>query len=399
MSQPIHVKNHPFPFLLYLEWVLLAIALITEVLPTRLPRLYHSSVLTMLMLFSFAGMGLQLPAGKLVNKLVYTGVEILLILSSSMAGGRAIRLFPMLHLVLVMRSCLIFPLPGRLGVAGVSFFLSLLTLRQRFFKLSVSPAAAERLRFIPFLFTLLFGLVLVFVLLLMNALIAERQQREKLAIANQQLRQYAAQIEDQATLQERNRIAREIHDALGHSLTALNLQLETAIKLWKADPTRAREFLEQAKQLGSQALKDVRQSVSAMRHDPLQGRSLELAIADLCQEFSRSTGITPICDLDLQVPITAEIEMAVYRIVQEALTNISKFAQATEVKLTLQSTSSQLDLSITDNGQGFKLDQNTSGFGLQSMRDRALALNGTLKIETAPLAGCCITVNIPRSVP
>ncbi len=395
MSRPIKIHNHPFQFLLYLEWSLLAIAVWTELLPTPFLRLYRSPLLTVLSIAGFGVMGLRLPTGKQVYKILYTAVEFLLILSTGFTGGRAIRLFPLLYLILVIRSCLIFQLPGRLVVTCLSFTLFLLTLMRRFFRLSAPPILQERLRFIPLSFALLFGLSLVFVLLLMNAVIAERQSREKLAIANEQLRQYAQRIEDQATLQERNRIARDIHDSLGHSLTALNLQLETALKLWQSNPAKAQTFLAQAKNLGSQALQEVRQSVWAMRSDPLKGRSLEQAIASLAEDFHRSTGISPTCLIQLTHPIPANVSTAIYRIVQEALTNISRYADATLVKIQLSATTTNLQLIVEDNGRGFNLDQNTTGFGLQSMRDRTGALGGEFNINSAPAQGCTVTAKIP----
>jgi signal transduction histidine kinase len=394
VNRPIQPHNHPFPFLLYLEWALLAIAFWTELLPNPNFRVARFPLLTLLSIIGFGLMGLRLPTGKPIYKIIYTTIEILLILLTSLTGSRSIRLFPFLYLLLVTRSCLIFALPGRLIVTGLSFTFFLLTLQQRFYRIPPPRMAQERLRFFPLNLVLLFGLVLVFVLLLMNAVLAERQSREKLAIANEQLRKYALRIEDQATLQERSRIAREIHDSLGHSLTALNLQIETALKLWLSDSNRAYAFLAQAKNLGSQALQDVRQSVSALR-DPLLGRSLERAIASLAEEFERSTGITPIYQIQLADPVPTEVSTAIYRIVQEALTNISRYAAATEVKIQLQVIENHLKLIITDNGKGFQLNQNTTGFGLQSMRDRTLALGGKLNIITAPNSGCTILADIP----
>lgn len=390
----IQIHNHPFKFLLYLEWVLLAIAILTELIPTPFPKIHRFGLLTILNIVGFGLMGLRLPTGKLSDKILYTAIEILLILSTGMTRIRAIRLFPLLYLILVIRSCLIFQRTGRLAVTSLSFTLFLLTVMRRFQRISAPPLLQERLRFVPFSFALLFGLSLVFVLLLMNAVISERQSREKLAIANDQLRQYAKAIENQATLQERTRIAREIHDSLGHSLTALNLQLEIALKLWESNPTKAQTFLAQAKSLGSQALQEVRQSVSTMRSDPLQGRSLEIAIASLAQDFHR-TGILPNYQIQLTHPIPLDVSTAVYRIVQEALTNISKYAQATQVKIQLNATATNLLLTVEDNGKGFNLSQNTTGFGLQSMRDRTAALGGYFNINSTLGQGCTITANIP----
>lgn len=403
VKHPIHFQSHSFRLLLYLEWMLIGMAAFSEILPTP-PRYhsYHFPLLSILIITGFGLMGLKLPQGKTILKVFYTGIEFGLILLPIVLNIKSIRFFPLLCLVVVIRGCQIFPPPGRLLVAGLAFFSFLVTLFFRpnnfIFRTRPRPLSQEQITFtvlnLKLNALLTFGLTLMFVLLLINALLAERQSREKLAIANEQLRQYAQRIEDQATLQERNRIAREIHDSLGHSLTALNLQMETAMKLWQSNPTKAHTFLAQAKKLGSQALQEVRQSVSAMR-DPLQGRSLEQAIALLAEEFYRSNGVLPTCRIGLLHPIPDEISIAIYRIVQEALTNISRYAMATEVKIQLDASITNLQLMVQDNGRGFSLEQNTTGFGLQSMRDRTQALGGNFQINSSPFQGCTITANVP----
>ncbi|MCC5650190.1 sensor histidine kinase [Nostoc sp. XA013] len=415
MSRPIQIKKHPFPSLLYLEWILLSITALIAVIPPpvrRRPKLPELTIcglfpdlsicnllpeLSIYSLIVFALMGLKLPTSSNRNKIIYTIFGILLILITGLFGERFARLFPFLYIILVTRSCLIFKLPGRLFVTSLSFTLFLFTtqLKYQMFNFQASPQAQERFRFLSLNWSLVFGLSLVFVLLMMNAVLSERHSREKLAIANEKLRQYAMQIENQATLEERNRIAREIHDSLGHSLTALNLQLETALKLWQSNPGKAETFLATAKELGSKALNDVRQSVSTMRSNPLQEQSLERAIASLAESFHRSNGILPIYQINLEYPLPPEINTAIYRITQESLTNISKYAYATEVKLELATARGNLRLIIQDNGRGFDLGQNTTGFGLHSMRDRTLALGGEFNINSAPGSGCKITVNIP----
>jgi signal transduction histidine kinase len=396
MSRPIQINNHPFRFLLYLEWILLIVAALSEALPYPFRRLPREPILMIGSIVGFGILGLRMPTGKHIYKILYTSLEILLILLTVGAGG--IRLFPLFYIVLVIRSCLIFELPGRLVVTGLSFYLFLFTLMGWLNTFPARPALQERLRYLLLGYTLLFGLSLAFVLLLMNAILTERQSREKLALAHEQLREYALRIESQATLQERNRIARDIHDSLGHSLTALNLQLETALKLWTVDPAKATNFLVQAKRLGSTALQDVRHSVSALRSDPLQGRSLEEAIASLAEELHHSTNISPTCNIRLRRPIPPDLATVIYRIIQEAITNICKYANATEVKIQLQASPTQLDLMIQDNGRGFQVNQNISGFGLQGMRERTLAQGGQFEIDSAPGAGCRITAKftLPR---
>ena len=154
-------------------------------------------------------------------------------------------------------------------------------------------------------------------------------------------------------------------------------------------------FLATAKELGSKALQDVRQSVSTMRSHPLQEQSLEQAIKNLAADFQRSTGILPSCQISIISPLSMEVRTPIYRVIQESLTNISKYAQATEVQLELTTTLETVKLTIQDNGRGFDLEQNTTGFGLKSMRDRTLALGGEFHIHSSNNHGCQIIVDIP----
>ncbi|BAY83326.1 periplasmic sensor signal transduction histidine kinase [Calothrix parasitica NIES-267] len=405
MNSAINVKNHPFKFLLYLEWVLLGFAAIASIVPIPLQRFPTKfPELTVISLAIFGLMGLRIPTNRRSSKIIYTACEIFLILITNSFGGRTSRLFPFLNLILVTRSCLIFKLPGRLVVAALSFSLFLFTFRKRFHRLPLRglrqarpPLFHGKFFFFQFSFVLLFVLALVFVLLLMNAVLSERKSREKLAAANKKLRQYALKIENQATLEERNRIAREIHDSLGHSLTALNLQLETGTKLLNSNPEKAKDFLVRAKGLGSQALKDVRESVSTMRSDPLQEKFLETSINTLVENFHHSTNIQPNYQINLFYPIPRDVSTAIYRIIQESLTNISKYAEATEVNLEITTVATNLHLIIEDNGKGFDLTKNTTGFGLQSMRDRTLALEGDFNIESFIGKGTKIKIDIPLS--
>lgn len=365
--------------------------------------------------------------GRASTKFLYTILELLLVWLAISQGGWALR-FPLLYLIIVIRSCLIFEFLGRLIVAGLVFLSFLFTLLLRLgqergrrfpkpspFWNSVMPRPPHHHPFprgehpprvdpehigsivlhLTLSNTFLFGLVLVFVLLLINALLAERNSRQKLAIAHEQLRQYALQIEDQATLQERNRIAREIHDSLGHALTAQSIQLENALVFCPSNAEKTKEFLSEAKRLGANALKEVRQSVSALRSNLLQEESLEAAIADLVESFQTMTTLQPDCTINIKEFINPQVKTAIYRIVQEALTNIYKHSAATQVTIQVIAEMGQLHLWLKDNGSGFNLEQNTTGFGLQGMRERTLALGGQFSIVSAPNQGTQIKVMIP----
>jgi signal transduction histidine kinase len=243
--------------------------------------------------------------------------------------------------------------------------------------------------------TLMFGLGLFLMVVLISTLLRERKTQEELASAHRQLQQFAQQVEDLAAVQERNRIAREIHDALGHSLTALNVQLQTAVKLWKHDPDQAQPFLDQAQRLGVNVMQEVRHSVNALREDARNNTPLEVAITSLVEDFRQGIGIPVTTEIDLRSPLPASTVKALYRIVQEALTNICKHSQATAVEIQVSTTTNHLCLSIRDNGRGFPPERQTAGFGLQSMRQRTIALSGRFYIDSAPGLGCQITVELP----
>ncbi len=394
--------NHPFRLMLYLEWILLGITLLGLIRPV--PHRFDTSTLPLafLTLILFGLMGLRLPTGNMGSKLIYTGAEFGLLLITFLLNERTI-FFPLAGVIIVIRSCLIFPQMGRFIVTGLVLITSLVMMFQQG---SPPPPRRPPLDRMPtdFANTILtlklntavtFGLTLLFTLLLVNALLAERQSREKLWQANKQLRQYALRIEDQATLQERNRIAREIHDALGHTLTAQSIQLENALLFLPPEAEKTQSFLQEAQQLGARALQEVRRSISTLRSNPLRGQSLSGAIAQSLQEFHQNTGIKPDFTIQLANALPTEINTALYRILQEALTNIYKHSGANQVSIHLQQQPETIELEIEDNGQGFDPAGNTTGFGLQGMRERTAALGGRFLITSHPGSGCRIKISIP----
>jgi signal transduction histidine kinase len=420
VNRLLQVKTHPFRLLLYLEWILLVITILGELpwesIPSLGTLLGESSqtsklppyfwLLNIICIIGFGFMGLRLPRSTTASKWLYTALELGIIwLVTALGNWRIYFLSP--YLIVVIRSCLIFQPTGRLlatGLVFLSFLLSLVISVKDLPAIQLEltqpkPVTLNQIR-IWFIISnintaFLFGLVLIFVLMLVNALLAERQSRQKLILAHNQLRQYALRIEDQATLQERNRIAREIHDSLGHTLTAQSIQLENALLFCHSNPDKTQEFVSKAKQLEAVALKEIRQSISTLRSDPLQGKNLESALATLIEDFGVRTNIALDSTIHLTQPVTSEVKTAIYRIIQEALTNISKHSQATQVTLKLQITPEYLHLVIKDNGIGFNPEQNTTGFGLQGMQERTLALGGHFHLSSEMGMGCHVNVNIP----
>ncbi|MBD2724829.1 sensor histidine kinase [Nostoc sp. FACHB-892] len=393
MSLLLPIRPNPFRFLLYTEWVMLtccgSLAVIEGLKNQSIP-VQHVLILVLLGL-----MGLRLPSGHAWVKVLYTAIAILLIFSGTVLGY--LHILPTLYLIVVIRSCFLFESLGRLVIAGLCFILFLVHQVQYLqnVMLIVPPEQQEQFWMHQLAEMLMFALGLFLVLQLVNILLVEQKTRKQLSVAHEQLQQYALQIEDLAAVQERNRIAREIHDSLGHALTALNVQIQTVVRLWSVDPTSAESFLAQAQRLGEMAMKEVRQSVSALREDVRQDQPLEEAIASLVEDFRQGTGLSPSTKISLEVIVPLPIVKTLYRIVQEALTNICKYAQATEVKIQVVATNNSVNLLIEDNGKGFSVNEKRSGFGITGMQERVAALEGYFHLETELGSGCKITVELP----
>ena len=209
-----------------------------------------------------------------------------------------------------------------------------------------------------------------------------------------------------ATIEERNRLAREIHDTLAQGLAAITLQLETADALADARPQRARTAVQRALALARSNLEEARRSVMDLRAAPLQGYTLPEALKILIRDQSAEQveafpQLHYIYSPEPDFPaLPARIETSVYRIVQEALTNVRKHANAQHVEMTLTATDQLLHLAIQDDGQGFEPDIVTQTsrhkhFGLTGINERVKLLNGTIRIQSEPGAGTRLDVRVP----
>lgn len=213
--------------------------------------------------------------------------------------------------------------------------------------------------------------------------------------ANEQLRAAYRQAEELAATQERNRIAREIHDTIGHSLTVVNMQLETAKALIANDSEKALDFLDKAQSVTKKGLSDIRASVASLRASPLDGRSLAEAIEELL-ETSESGGLATRFELQgTPEKLGSAVEATLYRTVQEALTNVRKHASASTVDVSLcYEGEDRVDLSVSDDGKG--CSEVEGGFGLIGIRERIQLLDGEVAFSTSPGKGFQLKVSVPR---
>jgi len=227
-----------------------------------------------------------------------------------------------------------------------------------------------------------------------EARIKAEELARQLEVANRQLAEYASQAEELAATQERNRLAREIHDNLGHYLTIVNVQIEAAKVTSESDPSRALDALNKAQELARKGLTSVRESVAALRVSPVEGRSIDEAIADLIEE-SRVAGVqTEFKVIGDEKPVESKSALALYRVVQEGLTNVRKYANASRVDVELDfSSPGTIRLKLRDDGVG--AEDTDGGFGLIGLRERVQLLGGEFEIQTQPGQGFQIDVTLP----
>jgi two-component system NarL family sensor kinase len=200
-------------------------------------------------------------------------------------------------------------------------------------------------------------------------------------------------------VEERNRLAREIHDTLAQGLAGIVLQLETADALLetRGSSGRARQAVGQALSLARASLEEARRSVHDLRTAPLEGRTLGEALASLVPEWAAKGGLSAdFAATNGNRPLPVRLEAGLYRIAQEALTNIVRHARAQHLAVRLEITSQRVRLTIEDDGQGFDVEHIPRGrYGLLGLRERVKLLNGDLTIESDAGAGTRIEVAIP----
>jgi two-component system sensor histidine kinase UhpB len=192
---------------------------------------------------------------------------------------------------------------------------------------------------------------------------------------------------------ERNRIARELHDEVGQTLTGVMLQVEgLAAKI----PEELREQLDELRETARSGTEDVRRIARQLRPEALEDLGLQSALAALSTAFGEQAGIKVNRRLETSVALSEEEELVVYRVAQEALTNVARHAEATQVELRLDHRRDEaVLLTIRDDGRGIHPGALPSSRGIRGMRERAMLIGAELEIDSGPDRGTAINLSIP----
>ena len=227
--------------------------------------------------------------------------------------------------------------------------------------------------------------IVLFVLYLVLLVQSKHHEKERISILNQQLeeanvrlRAYALEAERTAETRERNRLAREIHDTLGHTLTGIAAGLDACIVLVDAAPAVVKKQLEKIRETARHGIVDVRRSVKKLRPDDLEKLPLQQAIKKVIAEFSASSGVEiQLVELGWPEKLREDEEEVIYRIVQEGITNARRHGKATKVTVTCGLEPGRFYIIIADNGEGCA--ETKQGFGLRHMEERLELLHGRLR--------------------
>ena len=221
--------------------------------------------------------------------------------------------------------------------------------------------------------------------------------------AHRQLQVYAERVAELAATEERNRVAREIHDGLGHALIAINVQLEKALVYYDKQPQEALQAISDAKRVVKDALQDVRRSVRALRTEQEPFACIQ-GITLLVEQLRMNTLAVDFEVTGSEQPFSNPARLTLYRVAQEGFTNIQKHAQASRVEVSLHFSGEEARLSIRDNGCGFdagrRLQHTTrpqEGYGLQGIRERIELVGGAFHLESQAGSGTQLLVTVTRT--
>ncbi len=223
---------------------------------------------------------------------------------------------------------------------------------------------------------------------------------EELRVAHERLRDYADQVEVLTIVQERQRMAREMHDTVGHRLTVAAVQLQAARQIVDRDPQKTASMIDTVHQQITAALTELRQTVAALRAPLEEDLSLPQSLQHLIHNFAQATDID--CKIELPPdlpPLSARLRTAFHRAAQECLTNVQKHAAAKHVWLQLRLQDTMLCLTVTDDGRGLSPHLDGRGFGLKGLHERAVQVGGTFQLQNLPQGGTRAIFCAPLSSP
>jgi NarL family two-component system sensor histidine kinase LiaS len=195
-------------------------------------------------------------------------------------------------------------------------------------------------------------------------------------------------------VEERNRLARDLHDSAKQQAFAAAAQISTARKLLHSDPGSAETSIEEAEGLIDDLRKELTNLIEELRPPALEGKGLATAVREYAEDWSRQNGVELQVNIQHERPLSLDVEQTIYRIIQEALANVARHSQASNVKIGMTYEKLGITCTITDDGLGFKSEEQKAGSGIRSMQERAKAIGSELTLDSAEGKGTRISFSV-----
>jgi signal transduction histidine kinase len=303
------------------------------------------------------------------------------------------QLYPRIPTISLVYLLVVLALAGTRGLYAASLASLLAVLAFDFFL--VPPLYT----FVVFKFEDLLTLCVFLATAIMTSQLASalRRRAEQARSRERELRLLYEQAQELATLQERQRLARELHDSVSQALYGISLGAHTAQEALESDPEQAMASIEYVITLTEAGLAEMRALIFELRPESLEIEGLVAALTRQVAVLRTRYKLTVDATLDIEPELPPEMKHALYRVAQEALHNIVKHARASTVALRLARQENEIILQVRDNGKGFDPAGPFPGhFGVRSIEERVTRIGGTLTIESAPGQGTCVEVRVPR---
>lgn len=378
------------------EWFLLILALGMSalILPLRHSVAAASLVVSLIMLTLLALLSLTFPdrpGDRALKRVCFIVAEFSLV-SLALFSGISTVIMP-LYLTVLAKACLLFDGRSRSVILGLCLLAAPICYGVRTniaYILAQGELPGQLLAIVVCGLLVNVGYIglMCVVAVWMLSLVNEQQLRQK-------AERLSGEVEALAQEVERARIAREVHDTLGHSLTSLKLQLEVARRFQGQDEEKARAALSTAEELAARSLLDVRLALKGIRNAEC-GFSFTQAVDELAKQAKLNERLEVDTDID-RVELPGEIGYQIFRVVQECMTNTLKHADARSVRITASTCNGVLKLIFKDDGKGLPATAGADRYGMKGMEERVQHLRGKLIVESASGKGTQVTVEVPLS--
>lgn len=314
------------------------------------------------------------------NPNIYFGAQTFILALIGLLGSHSLDAFNFLFLLLAIYTALV--LPGKQAAAWIAVYY-LIVGSIVFLTRGMEGMYAVLFYLITYVVCGFFGYAL-------RQAELERDRNQQLV---EELKTTQQRLRELAILEERNRLARELHDSVKQQVFAISMQLSAA-RTTLSESDQAFPAVVEAERLAQQAGAELTTLINALRPPGLESRTLPVAIQEYAKEWSRQSKIGTEVQVNSTISLEEQTEQALFRVLQEALANVARHSQADWARVTLRNDDQQIELVIEDNGIGYDVEQIVKGIGLDSMRERIEAVNGSLEVSSRSPRGTCVAARV-----